>query len=41
MSPWEEGGSEASLNVFSLNSHAQSNGMMCVVFVSGLVQSIR
>lgn len=31
--------SEASLNVFSLNSNAQNNAMMCVVFVSGLVRA--
>lgn len=39
MSPWEEGGSEASLNVFFLNNNAQSSGMMCVVSVSGLVRT--
>lgn len=39
MSPWEEGGSETSLNVFFFSSNAQSNGMVCVVFVSGLVRA--
>lgn len=35
----EEEGAEASLNVFSTNSNAQSNGMVCVVFVSDLVRA--
>lgn len=39
MSPWEEGESEASWNVFSLSSNAQSNGMVRAVFVSGLVRA--
>lgn len=39
VSPWEEEGAEASLNVFSTNSNAQSNGMVCVVFVSDLVRA--
>lgn len=39
MSPWEEGGSETSLNVFFFSNNAQSNGMVCVAFVSGLVRA--
>lgn len=39
MSPWEEEGAEASSNVFSINSNAQSNGMVCVMFVSDLVRA--
>lgn len=39
MSPWEEGGPETSLSVFSLNSNAQSIGMVCVAFVSGLIRA--